>query len=58
MGGGLNMGKITWKTNNGDFKEGNTDVPKSEIDILKDQNAELNLQIIDLWETLINGGLV
>jgi hypothetical protein len=32
--------------------------PKPEIDILKEQNVDLNLQIIDLWETLINGGVI
>jgi hypothetical protein len=32
--------------------------PKTEIDILKDQNADLNLQIIDLWETLLGSGVV
>jgi hypothetical protein len=32
--------------------------PKSEIEILKEKNEGLNLQIIDLWETLINGGVI
>ncbi|MEH7503296.1 hypothetical protein V7152_15005 [Neobacillus drentensis] len=35
----------------------NEPIPKSEIDFLKEQNADLNLQIIDIWETLINGGV-
>jgi hypothetical protein len=39
--------------------------PKTEIDILKEdlvvareENAQNNLAIIDLWEMLINGGIV
>lgn len=34
--------------------------PKVEtvIDVLKKQNEDLNLQIIDLWETLISGGVL
>jgi hypothetical protein len=32
--------------------------PKSELEQLKEDNAELNLQLIDLWETLINGGVI
>jgi hypothetical protein len=30
----------------------------SEIEVLKAQNADLNLQIIDLWEVLIDGGVI
>lgn len=29
----------------------------NEVTKLKDQNADLNLQIIELWETLIIGGV-
>jgi hypothetical protein len=35
----------------------NVTAPKSEIDILKEQNADLNLQVIEIWETLITGGI-
>ena len=35
----------------------NIEQPKSEIEILKEQNSDLNLQIIEIWETLINGGV-
>lgn len=35
----------------------NVEQPKSELEIVKEQNAELNLQIIEIWETLINGGV-
>lgn len=30
----------------------------TEMDILKTSNESLNLQIIDLWETLIDGGIL
>jgi hypothetical protein len=33
-------------------------VVKSEMDIVKEQNEDLNLQIITLWETLIDGGVL
>lgn len=36
----------------------NVPVTPTEMDVLKEQNAELNLQIIDIWETLIIGGVV
>jgi hypothetical protein len=29
--------------------------PKTEMEILEEQNAELNLQIIDIWETILGG---
>lgn len=43
-----------------DFKDNQTGKTKkeTEIDALKDENAQLNLQLIDLWETLINGGII
>lgn len=30
----------------------------NQITLLEEKNAELNLQIIELWETLIVGGIV
>lgn len=32
--------------------------PKAEIEIVKEENAKLNTQIIDLWETLISAGVL
>ena len=30
---------------------------KEKIESLQEENANLNLQVIDIWETLINGGI-
>lgn len=32
--------------------------PKTELDLIKEDNIQLNLQMIDMWETLINAGVV
>lgn len=31
---------------------------QTEIEVLQQQNADLNLQVIDLWETLIGAGVI
>jgi hypothetical protein len=36
----------------------NQPIPKSEIDILKEENAQLTLDIINLWETLLISGVI
>jgi hypothetical protein len=36
----------------------NAPAEPSEIEVLKAQSADLNLQIIDLWEVLIDGGVI
>jgi hypothetical protein len=33
-------------------------IVKSDIEILKEQNEDLNSQIITLWETLIEAGVI
>ena len=32
------------------------DLPKSEVDVLKEENAELKNSIADLWELVLLGG--
>jgi hypothetical protein len=53
---------------NGEWKESatqeeidaikNTPVQPSEFYQLREQNADLNLQIIDIWETLLGSGVI
>jgi hypothetical protein len=33
-------------------------IVKTEMDVLREKNEDLNLQIITLWETLIEGGVL
>lgn len=32
--------------------------PKSELELVKEENADLNLKVIDLWETLLSAGVL
>jgi hypothetical protein len=36
----------------------NPPIEKTEIDILKEENAQLTLDIINLWETLLVSGVI
>lgn len=33
-------------------------VPKTEVELLKEENLQLNNQMIDLWENLLNAGVL
>jgi hypothetical protein len=36
----------------------NATPPKTEVELLREENVQLNLQFIDLWETLLGAGVL